>query len=281
MRDFRQICAEMLKKIAKSNRFSGVHMNFVTDEEAFDISGDLSHNDLNDDEGGNDGLHTNDFIRKTSLQYHWTNRNMRNDDQPYLSFDDYLEMFKSKRRIAIRRERRYVSEEGNTRVDAIEGRDILNYPGLVERMYEIYKSTIDKMWFGNLYLSPEFFRLLVKSNFVENLVFMVARSKDCGHVIESEDIFAGTFNIVDDGTFYGRYWGCLPGHEVVRKRLIPCMYCNLKLSSVSFVVSRKIFTLKSAIGQQSSIVSRMGSRKWNQVLEVEVSLLDLNLCLLY
>jgi predicted N-acyltransferase len=225
MRAFRQICAETLKKIAKSNRFSSVHMNFLTDEEAFDISGNLSRRQYkdggdDDDEVGGDGLNTNDYIRKTSLQYHWVNQNIPNDGVPYLSFDDYLDIFKSKRRITIRRERRYVSEEGNTRVDAIVGRDILNYPGLVERMYEIYKSTIDKMWFGNLYLSPEFFNLLVKSDFVESLVFMVARSKDCGNTIESEDIFAGTFNIVDNGTFYGRYWGCLPGHEVVRNRLI-------------------------------------------------------------
>jgi acetyl-CoA carboxylase carboxyltransferase component len=29
-----------------------------------------------------------------------------------------------------------------------------------------------------------------------------------------EDVFAGTINVVQDNTFWGRYWGCLPSFEV-------------------------------------------------------------------
>ena len=222
MRAFRQICANTLKKITRSNGFSSVHLNFLANDEAFDISGCLPGD--SEELGNIEPLNVSDYLRKTSLQYHWVNRNAQNDDHPYLSFEDYLNSFKSKKRITIRRERRYVSDEGNTRLDVIEGRDILKFPGLVSRMFEIYKSTIDKMWYGNLYLRIEFFNLLVKSDFIENLVFIVARSKDCGQKIKSEDIFAGTFNVVSNDTFYGRYWGCLPGQEVVSNFLSFSVY---------------------------------------------------------
>ncbi len=152
------------------------------------------------------------YIRRTSLQYHWLNINRNNNNRPYSSFDDYLSCFKSKRRITIKRERRRVLEEQNIRVDAIKGRDILKYPGLVERMFEIYKSTVDKMFFGRQYLTLEFFQKLVDSNdFVDNLLFMCARYND--DELKAENIFAGTFNVVKDKVFYGRYWGCLPGFE--------------------------------------------------------------------
>jgi predicted N-acyltransferase len=81
------------------------------------------------------------------------------------SFDDYLGCFKSKRRITIKRERRLVLEEEDVRIDSVMGRDILNYDGLVERMFEIYLSTVDKMIWGRQYLTLEFLRPSRKERF--------------------------------------------------------------------------------------------------------------------
>ena len=230
--DLRRAVGDFLKQVAHANKISSVHVNFLTDEEAADLSSDLEQPK---EEGGSAitksvkamlaQLSRKDvYLRRTSLQYHWTNSNAINDGKPYESFDDYLTCFKSKRRITIRRERRKVQEDEGIQVDAITGEDILNHEGLVERMFEIYVSTVDKLIWGRQYLNLEFFQLLAKSDFVKNLCFMCARLKTTGDEPRAADVFAGTFNIVKDGVFYGRYWGCLAGKEVKNLHFETCYW---------------------------------------------------------
>ena len=259
IREFRVLVANILKKIATSNRLSSVHVNFITDEEASDIAGqlpvvpkfgDTQRKDDNNEAGSSssngtttrnrvksvinrlvqqrDSNQNNNFIRRTSLQYHWQNRNQNNGNLPYASFEEYLNCFKSKKRITIKRERRNVLEEQNVRVDAIVGRDILLYPGLVKRMFEIYKSTVDKMFFGKQYLTLDFFEMLVKTDFVDNLLFMCARFKNEDEQFNAEDVFAGTFNVIKNKVFYGRYWGCLPNFDLKNIHFEVCYWSAIE-----------------------------------------------------
>jgi predicted N-acyltransferase len=238
----RQVVGSFLKQVAASNKISSVHLNFLTGEECTDLAGPLPQPKAEED---SDSLKSkvrsvldhldqfrfedkNDYLRRTSLQYHWANANANNDGKPYQSFEDYLGCFKSKRRIAIRRERKKVMEDEQIRVDAIAGKDILQYEGLVERMFEIYVSTIDKMYWGRQYLTLEFFQLLAKSDFVKNLCFMCARHRSTGEKLRAEDVFAGTVNIVKDGVFYGRYWGCLRGKEVKNLHFEACYWSAIE-----------------------------------------------------
>jgi len=181
-----------------------------------------------------------DYIRKTSLQYHWQNKNPNNNNLPYKSFDEYMNCFKSKKRINIKRERRKVLMDENICIDTIVGKDILKYPGLVEKMFDIYKSTVDKMWFGQQYLTLEFFQMLTKSDFIDNLLFMCARRRKRGnghndniddnedHDFNVDDVFAGTFNIIKNGVFYGRYWGCLPKFNVKNLHFEVCYWSAIE-----------------------------------------------------
>ena len=171
--------ANYLKQITVGNGLSSLHFNFITDDEATDMAGELD-----DTIGGATELDLKQqlfkditqtksaFVRRTSVQYHWDN--IRPDGQnqdnqsPYESFEDYLSFFKSKKRINIRRERKKVFEDENIRVDAVAGLDILKYDGLLERMFEIYLSTIQKMYYGRQYLTIDFFKMLGKSSFIEN-----------------------------------------------------------------------------------------------------------------
>jgi hypothetical protein len=89
-------------------------------------------------------------------------------------------------------------------------------------MFDIYRSTIDKMFWGNQYLSLNFFKLLAKSDFIDNICFICARRRSsCGDLLEAKDVIAGTFNVVKDGIFYGRYWGSL---EEVKNLHFECCY---------------------------------------------------------
>jgi uncharacterized protein len=269
-----------LKQSAMARNLSSVHINFCTDEEAAILSSCAYDNGDDDNEGDDlcsktdsetekddlevngdedkDGFHqrlqrlllrhltrneTNAYLRRTTLQYHWHNRNPLRNGRPFADFEDYLTCFKSKRRITIRRERAvakrgqgYNGDGANNdhngsrpvRIDAVVGSDILQVEGLVERMFEIYRSTVDKLYWGRQYLTLDFFQRLCRTSFVRNLCFLCARYGDTVQttngsqrvpVLKAEDVFAGTFNVIKSGVFYGRYWGCLQGHDVTRKNL--------------------------------------------------------------
>jgi len=243
-KEFRLCVGKKLQSIVKESKLSSAHINFMTQEEASDIAGDIIPNQPDDDSErvnkkaagkSNSILDTvmkkftnkEDYIRKTTFQYHWINAH-KNRNEKYTSFDDYLSCFKSKKRISIKRERRRVLEQ-NVRVDAISGKDIRQYPGLVERMYEIYTSTVKKMFWGNLYFNLDFFELLVESTFIENLVFMCARLDDgsgssVSDKFDAKDVFAGTINVIENGVFHGRYWGCLPNNYIKNLHFEVCYW---------------------------------------------------------
>ncbi len=218
----RKMVATFLKQIARNNNLSSVHLNFLTEEEAKDLAGEIQGTKLDRNQDAimqqtfktfmkklKQGDLDDGYIRRTSLQYHWSNANPKNEGKPYTDFEEYLSCFKSKRRIAVRRERAKVQVDEDIRIDVVVGRDILNYDGLVERMFHIYLSTVNKMFWGRQYLTLEFFQLLAKSDFLDNLCFMCARRKSSGEILNASDVIAGTFNIVKNGVFYGRYWGCM------------------------------------------------------------------------
>jgi len=233
----RKSLASFLKLIARNNKLSSVHLNFVLEEEALDIAGELLKSSEEETDtsiqqtfkslmkkfksGEGSG-----YIRRTSLQYHWSNANALRNNDPYTDFEEYLSCFKSKRRIAIRRERTKVQDDEDIRIDAVVGKDILKCDGLVERMFQIYTSTVNKMFWGRQYLTLEFFHLLAKSDFLDNLCIMCARRKSCGETLNAADVIAGTFNIVKNGVFYGRYWGCM--EEVKNLHFETCYWAAIE-----------------------------------------------------
>lgn len=196
----RRAVGKFLKELAISNKISSVHFNFLTEEEATDLAGVLEQGEEPVGTSIRDQVRAmlepvkDGYLRRTSIQYHWMNRNPNNDNKAYENFEEYLSCFKSKRRINIKRERRYVHDDENIRIDAIRGKEILQVPGLVSRMFEIYLSTIEKMYYGRQYLTVEFFELLAQSEFIDNLCFMCARSRSAGDEVRAEDVFAGTFS---------------------------------------------------------------------------------------
>mmetsp|Transcript_44676 Transcript_44676/g.136279 ORF Transcript_44676/g.136279 Transcript_44676/m.136279 type:complete len:508 (-) Transcript_44676:310-1833(-) len=237
--ELRSLTARFLKQIALSNKISSVHLNFITAEEASDISGPIPEPKETSEEDKLKGRvqsmldqltykDKNDYLRRTSMQYHWVNSNAKNSGKPYESFEDYLNAFKSKRRITIKRERRRVTEDAGIRVDAVVGEDILRCEGLVAKMFDIYSAQIKKMLYGRQYLTEDFFHMLTNTSFIENLCFMCARHADAGEELKAEDVFAGTVNIVKDGVFYGRYWGCLPGKEVKNLHFETCYWSAIE-----------------------------------------------------
>ncbi|HUI24608.1 MAG TPA: GNAT family N-acetyltransferase [Candidatus Kryptonia bacterium] len=158
-----------LREICDRNDFSSVHVNFCQPDEVV-------------------ALREVGFVERIGFQYQWRNVG-------YRSFDDYLDHFRSKRRNQIKRERRALDEQGVT-IDVRVGDAIPDQ--WFAPMFDFYKSTIDKLYWGRQYLHPEFFERL-RARFKRNLCFVVAHQDGAP--------IAGTFNVQKGGVFYGRYWG--------------------------------------------------------------------------
>jgi predicted N-acyltransferase len=248
----RRLVSFFIQKLVDDNNLSSIHMNFATDGEITDIAGSI-RNDQGTDTGGSllDGtvkavrnkIHSTStgFLRRTSIQYLWSNSNSKNGGRPYDSFEEYLSCFKSKRRISVKRERQKVMEDEGIRIDALVGREILKHDGLVDRMFELYLSTVKKMYWGRQYLTQDFFRLLAKSSFVDNLCFLCARRASSGEPFKANDVIAGTFNCVNHGVFYGRYWGCI--EEVKHLHFETCYW-----SAIEYCINQGLSYMEPGAG---------------------------------
>ncbi len=129
------------------------------------------------------------FLKRTDQQYHWRN-------EGYETFDDFLGSLASRKRKAIRRERRDAQTQD---VDFVwlTGNDITEAHW--DRFFDFYLDTGARKW-GTPYLNREFFSLLGQS--MGDSILMVMCRQD------GVDI-AGALHIVGGDTLYGRYWGCV------------------------------------------------------------------------
>lgn len=175
---------QFLRNLAQDNKVLSVNVNFMREEETQAFL-----------QGGS-------FALRNTIQYRFSNRHPDTGIK-FASFEDYLAQFKSKRRMQIRRERRSVYEEQKIRVEVIRGDSPLATPALFQTMFDLYTTTIDKMW-GQQYLSAEFFDLLAACDpsFRKHIVFIVAFDST-----QNDAIIAGTVNLASSTHFYGRYWG--------------------------------------------------------------------------
>lgn len=177
-----------LREICTANDISSAHVNFCQEDEV-------------------EALGEVEFLHRQGVQYHWLNRG-------YACFDDYLAALKSKRRNQIRRERRDLSAAG-VDIEIIEGDAI---PAeLFEPMYRIYRSTIDKLYWGQQYLNRELFTQL-QGRWQRHLCLVVAR--------RAGEIVAGAINVQKAGVLYGRYWGCF--QEIRNLHFEVCYYRGIE-----------------------------------------------------
>lgn len=179
-----------LDALAKKISASSIHALFTTESEANWLVG-------------------HDFIKRDTFQFQWTN-------EGYGSFDEFLNRFKSKRRNQIKRERRRSREDGID-VRIRQGSEIT--PQDIQLAYEFYSSTVERFYSGQKYLNREFFFELYRT--MSDKLCLIQAVRD-------EAVIAGTFNLVSDDVFYGRYWGCL--EDVKDLHFEVCCYMPVELA---------------------------------------------------
>jgi predicted N-acyltransferase len=164
--------AAMADALAQANAelgTSGVHATFCTEAEWQALG-----------EAG--------WLQRLGMQFHWHNAG-------YGGFDDFLAALSSRKRKAIRRERRDANAAGLEFV-TLRGPEISR--GDWAAFYAFYTSTVDRKW-GSAYLTEAFFPLLGE-RLGEAVVLMLARS--------GGKWVAGALNLAGADALYGRNWGC-------------------------------------------------------------------------
>jgi predicted N-acyltransferase len=139
-----------------------------------------------------DALRPLGFLQRTDQQFHWLN-------EGYGSFDDFLAALASRKRKAIKRERRDALADGI----AIER---LTGPAITEEAWDaffaFYMDTGSRKW-GRPYLNRAFYRSIAET-MADRVMLVMARR--AGRYI------AGAINFIGSDTLYGRHWGCIEQH---------------------------------------------------------------------
>lgn len=171
----KDLLASGMARVADQLKVSSVHITFC-EEETWQIIG----------AGG-------DYLQRIGQQFHWHNHG-------YADFDDFLGALASRKRKAIKKERRKVADLGLD-IRALSGPDI--HERHWDAFYEFYLATTDKKW-GQSYLHREFFSLL-GARMADDIVLIVA--------FEGDEPVAGALNLKGADCLYGRNWGALETHK--------------------------------------------------------------------
>lgn len=169
--------------LAAENGLSSLHATFCTEEEA--------------QAGAEMGL-----IHRTGTQYHWTNPG-------YESFDAFLATLSSRKRKAIRKERREAQGFGGD-IHHYTGDDLR--PEHWDAFWQFYQDTGARKW-GTPYLTRAFFDEVQDT--MRNDVLLVMAERGGVPV-------AGALNFIGADCLFGRYWGCTEHHPALHFEL--CYY---------------------------------------------------------
>jgi hypothetical protein len=151
------------------------------------------------------------YLARTDQQFHWIN-------EGYSSFEDFLGALASRKRKAIRRERREALAEGIT-VEWLTGPDITEKHW--DAFFAFYQDTGSRKW-GRPYLNRRFFSLI--GDRMSDRVLLVL-AKRAGRYI------AGAINFIGRSHLFGRNWGCIEDHPFLHFEL--CYY-----QAIDFAIAR-------------------------------------------
>jgi uncharacterized protein len=166
--DSRDLLLAGMVEFVKRRRISSLHVNFPEAEEAEALT-----------EAG--------FLKRLGQQFHWSNNG-------YRDFEDYLAALNSRKRKAVKKERRESLARGLD-IDVLTGADLR--PRHWDAFFEFYLATSDRKW-GSAYLNRRFFAM-IGERMPEKLVLVMAR--------RGSNYVAGAFNLLGKETIYGRNWG--------------------------------------------------------------------------
>ena len=158
------------------------------------------------------------FLHRTDQQFHFRN-------EGYASYDDFLGQLASRKRKALKKERRLAVENG-IEIDWLTGRDITE--AVWDDFFAFYMDTGGRKW-GRPYLNRRFFSLIGERMSEDILLVMAKRG---GRYI------AGAINFIGSDTLYGRNWGCIEDHPFLHFEV--CYH-----QAIEFAIAKGLSTVEA------------------------------------
>jgi predicted N-acyltransferase len=183
-----------LRELCALRRASSVHLTFLTEPE-WQLA--AQHG----------------FLQRTDQQFHWENPG-------YATFDDFLAALASRKRKAIKRERREAVEAGIS-VHWVTGSDLTE--AVWDAFFAFYMDTGSRKW-GRPYLTRPFFSFIGERMRDQILLVMAKRN---GRWI------AGALNLIGSHALFGRNWGALEHHPFLHFEL--CYY-----QAIEFAIAHRL-----------------------------------------
>ncbi|WP_313194971.1 GNAT family N-acetyltransferase [Shinella zoogloeoides] len=165
--------AEGLKELTRRHGVSSAHATFVPETEmpVFEAAG---------------------YLHRTDQQFHFINTG-------YGAYEDFLETLASRKRKALKKERRAALEHG-IEIDWLTGSDLTE--SVWDQFFAFYMDTGSRKW-GRPYLNRRFYSL-IGERMADDILLVMARRE--GRYI------AGAINFIGGDTLFGRHWGCIEDH---------------------------------------------------------------------
>jgi predicted N-acyltransferase len=132
------------------------------------------------------------FLHRIDQQFHFFN-------EGFSSYEDFLATLASRKRKALKKERRAALADGIT-VEWLSGRDLTE--SVWDDFFAFYMDTGERKW-GRPYLNRTFFSL-IGERMADDILLVMAR-RDGRYI-------AGAINFIGSDTLYGRNWGCIEDH---------------------------------------------------------------------
>lgn len=186
--------ASGLVEVCQRSGASSVHTTFLTKPE-WDALGELG------------------YLRRTDQQFHW-------DNHGYQTFDDFLGQLASRKRKAIKKERRDALCSG-IEIEWVTGADLTEAHW--DAFYAFYTDTGSRKW-GQPYLNRTFFST-ISERMSERILLIMAKHN--GRYI------AGALNFIGSDTLFGRNWGCTEHHPFLHFEV--CYY-----QAIEFAIANKL-----------------------------------------
>ncbi len=185
--------------LAERIEASSLHITFLTEKEAA-LAGELG------------------FLRRIDQQFHWTNPG-------YASFDDFLAGLSSRKRKAIRTERKRARENG-IEIEWLSGSDLTEAHW--DAFFGFYMDTGARKW-GSPYLTRLFFSL-IGQRIADRILLVIAKRN--GRTI------AGALNFIGGDRLYGRHWGAVEEH--------PCLHFEVcYYQAIDYAIAHKLGTVEA------------------------------------
>ncbi len=172
-RPIQDAMAESLKEVVRRLGVSTAHVTFLPEDEVSIFEGD-------------------GYLHRTDQQFHFIN-------DGYANHEEFLETLASRKRKALRRERRAALENGIS-IDWLTGQDLTER--IWDQFFAFYMDTGSRKW-GRPYLTRKFYSL-IGERMPEDILLIMARHN--GRYV------AGAINFIGGDTLYGRHWGCIEDH---------------------------------------------------------------------